>query len=143
MIKKNNRPLVCTTKQISKNICPSRMAKYSLFPALGEERRTPSATSRPLDHGSTGKLQGRHLHRLALPNTKRVGRGLSLCRDLGFIVARAVFDQHADNLQREKANRAAGSPLKKIRKNRACFSPFPHSGGTRISSAVQKKKQYF
>ena len=32
---------------------PLRWQKIGLFSGLGEERRTPRATSRPLDHGST------------------------------------------------------------------------------------------
>ena len=37
-----------------------------------------------------------------VPDTKRVGRGLSICRHGRSIVARADFYQRVDNLQREK-----------------------------------------
>ena len=78
-------------KQPTKNLNPSPMAKNRTCFRLGEDRRTPRATSRLLDHGSTWYLRGRHLHSLALPDTKRVGRGLILCRDRRSIVAWAVF----------------------------------------------------
>ena len=61
--------------------------KIDLFLGLGEERRTPRETSRPLDHGSTCYLRGRHVHSSALPDTKRFGHGLILCRDRRSIVA--------------------------------------------------------
>ena len=80
-----------------------RWQKIGLFSGLGEERRTPWATSRPLDHGSTRYLRGHHLHSPALPDTNRVGRGFILCRDRRRIVAGAVFDQRVDNFQRESA----------------------------------------
>ena len=73
--------LLCK-KQAKTNLDPSPMAKKGLFFRFGrEERRTPRATSRPLDHESTWYLRGRHLHSPALPDTNRVGRGLLLCRD--------------------------------------------------------------
>ena len=79
------------------------MAKNSIFSGLGEDRRTPRATSPPVEHGSTWYLRGRHQHSPALPDTNRVGRGLLLCRDRRPIVALAVFDQCVDNFQRESA----------------------------------------
>ena len=63
------------------------MAKKIFFSGLGEALRTPWATSQPLDHGSTCYFRGRHEHLLALPDTKRVDRGLILCRDRKSIVA--------------------------------------------------------
>ena len=66
---------------------PLRWRKKAIFSGLGEERRTPWATSCPLDHGSTCYLRCRHLHSPALPDTNRVGRGLLLCRDRRPIVA--------------------------------------------------------
>ena len=68
---------------------PSRRAKNVCFSGLGGYRRTSPASSCPLQHGSTRFLRARHLYLLILPATKRVGRGLSLCRDRGSIVARA------------------------------------------------------
>ena len=66
---------------MTKIIDPSPMAKIDLFSGLREKRRTPRATSRPLDQGSTRYLRGRHLQSLALSDTKGVGRGLIQCRD--------------------------------------------------------------
>ena len=57
---------------------------------LGEERRTPRATSRLLGHVSTWYFRCRHLRSLALPDTKRVGRGFLPCRDRRSIVTWAV-----------------------------------------------------
>ena len=82
----------------------SDFIKEDLFSGLGEERRTPGTTSHPLDHGSTWYLRDRHLHSLASPDTKRVGRELVLCRDRRPIIAWAVFDQHVDNFQCESEN---------------------------------------
>ena len=83
--------LLCR-KQATKNLDPSPMAKdIDLFSGLGEESGTSRAISRPLDHGSTWYIRGRHLHSLALPDTKRVGRGLSLCRNRRPIIAWTVF----------------------------------------------------
>ena len=65
--------------------------QYPFFSGLGEERRTPRATSRPLDHGSTWYLRGRHQHSLALPDTKRVGRGLILCEIEGLSSRKLFF----------------------------------------------------
>ena len=66
---------------------------------------TPRATPRLLDHGSTRYLRGRHLHSLALPDTKRVGHGLIiLCRDRRSIVTKAVFDQRVHNFQLESTD---------------------------------------
>ena len=69
-----------------------------------QAKKTPRATSRPLDHGCTWYLRGRHLYLPALPDTNRVSRGLPLCRDRRLIVAWAVFDQRVDNFQRESAS---------------------------------------
>ena len=53
----------CMENRRQKKLDPSSMAKNILFfSGFGEERRTPRATSRPLDHGSTWYLRGRHLH---------------------------------------------------------------------------------
>ena len=90
--KTNDCPMKSDTKIFGRCCVPGRqlptkilhlspMAKNRLFSGLGEDRRTPRATSRPLDHGSTWYLWGRHLHSPALPDTKRVGRGLLLFRD--------------------------------------------------------------
>ena len=79
--------------------------KIDRFSGLGEERRTPRANFCPLDHGSTRYLRGRHLHPLALPDTKRVGRGLILlCRDRRSIVTQAEFDQRVHNFQLESTD---------------------------------------
>ena len=85
----------CVENRRQKISIPLRWQKKKFF--VGEERRRPKATSRPLDHGSTWYLRGRHLHSLALPDTKRVGRGLIPCRDRRSVVAWAVVDQRADN----------------------------------------------
>ena len=53
---------------------------------------------------------------LALPDTKRVGRGLSLCRDRPSIVARAGFYQRVDNFQPEKKQLRRLQPLGKKKK---------------------------
>ena len=56
--------------------------------------------------------------------TKRVDRGLILCRDRRSIVARADFYQRVDNLQREETNCAACSRWKKRKKTKLNFSFF-------------------
>ena len=111
--------------------------KMFFFSGLGGYRTTPRASSRPVDHRSTRSLRGHNLYSLALPETKRVGRGLSLCRDRASIVARADFYQRVCNLQREKKLRRL-QPLEKIEKKQTFFPffLFSHSGSTRISSAV-------
>ena len=43
----------CVENRRQKFSIPLRWQKIGLFSGLGEERRTPRATSRPLDHGST------------------------------------------------------------------------------------------
>ena len=60
---------------------------------------------------------------MALPDTKRAGRGLTLCRDRRAIVARAVFGQRVDNLQRKKKHkmRRLQPCEKKIRKKQTFF----------------------
>ena len=69
---------------------------------------------------------------MALPDTKRVGRGLILCRDQRSIVTWAVFDQRADNFQRAKYRFRRVQPYEQIQ----TFTPrFSHSGGTSASSA--------
>ena len=85
---------------------PLRWQKIEIFSFrfLGEERTTPRATSRPLDHGYTLYLRDRHLHPLVLPDTKRVGRGVILSRDRRSIVACAVLDQRVNNFQRESCD---------------------------------------
>ena len=101
---KNICPRVCR-KQTTKFLDPSPMAKTRPSSGLGEERMTPRATPRLLDHGSTRYLRGRHLHSLALPDTKRVGHGLIiLCRDRRSIVTKAVFDQRVHNFQLESTD---------------------------------------
>ena len=89
-----------------------------------KEGRTPPASSRPLEHGYTWYLRDCRLHSLALPDTTRFGRGLSLCRDRRSIVARANFYQRVDNLQREKT-KCAGSRRFQKRKNQTFFSFLP------------------
>ena len=42
----------CVENRRQKFSIPLRWQKIDLFSGLGEERRTPRATSRPLDHGS-------------------------------------------------------------------------------------------
>ena len=60
------------------------------------------------------------------PNTKRVGRGLSLCRERASIVTRADFYQRVDNLPREKTSCAACSRWKKKEEKIQHFPPiFP------------------
>ena len=81
---------------------PSRMATHILFSGLGEKLRTPLASSRPLHHGSTGHLRGRHLPSLALPDTKRVDRGLRPCRDRRSSVARADLFMSVLSIYNEK-----------------------------------------
>ena len=100
-------------KQTTKILVPSPMAKNRPLSGMGEERRTPWATSRLLDHGSTWYLRGRHIHSVALPDTKRVGRGLILCRHRRSIVTWAVFDQRVDIFQRQCTGSAACSRVKK------------------------------
>ena len=100
-------------KTDDKNLDPSPMVKKWTFFRFGRERRTPRATSRLLDHGSTWYFRGRHLHSLALPATKRVGRGLILCRDRRYIVSWAVFDQQVNYFQRKSPGPAACSGMKK------------------------------
>ena len=74
------------------NVFPSvSTIKKKLFFRF-EGIRTVGRRRQALDHGSTWYLQDRHLHLLALPDTERVGRGLSLCCwDRASIVARADF----------------------------------------------------
>lgn len=114
---------------MTKIIDPSQKANIGFSSGWGEERKTPRAKFRPLDHGSTSGLRRHHLHLLALPNTKRVGHGLSLCRDQRSIVARAEFYQGVDDLQREKTICAACSRLKTLKKNHTWYivSLFPFS----------------
>ena len=85
-----HRALLCRKHAIHFSI-PLRWQKIGLFSGLGEERTTPRATSRPLDHGSTWRLWGLHLHSPALPDTNRVGRELILCRDRRPIVEWALL----------------------------------------------------
>ena len=92
-------------KQATKFLDPPPMAKNRPFCRFG--RRTPRVTSRPLDHGSTWYLRGRHLHSPALPDTNRVGRGLIPRRGRRLIVAGAVFDQRVDNFQAGSTSSAA------------------------------------
>ena len=104
-------PLLCR-KQATKILDPSPMAKNRpFFKGLGEESRTPWAASRPVEHGSTWYLGGRHLHSLALPDTKRVGSGLIRCRDQRPIVTWAVFCQRVDYFQPESTSSAACSSV--------------------------------
>ena len=74
MIKNNCWP-VCT-KQKTTFLHPSRMAFLFLLGLRGY-RRTPPASSRRLDLGSTWCLRDRHLYSLAVPDTEvlTVGRG--------------------------------------------------------------------
>ena len=114
---------------------PLRWQQIGFFSGLREERRTPWATYRPLDHGSTWHLRGHHLLSPALPDTTRVGRGLLLCRDRRSIVAWTVFDQSVDNFQRGSASSPATAPWTK-NPRKPTFPPrVPHSGGTSVSSA--------
>ena len=92
--------------------------KIEFLCCLGGYRRTPPASSRPLDHTSTGYLRGRHLYSLALPDTERIGRGLILCQDRASIVGRAGFDHRVDNLQPGKTNCAACSRWLGDKKNK-------------------------
>ena len=107
------------------------MAKIYLFAGLGEERRTPRTTSRPRDHGSTRYLRGCHLYSLALPNTKRAGRGLIRCRHRRPIVAWLVLD----NVLTVQRFRRVQPREQIILKKQSLVSRFLHSGGTRMSSA--------
>ena len=61
---------------------PLRWQKIDLFSGLGEERRTPRATSRPLDHGRIHLISSRpsSTFTVALPDTKWAGGGLILGR---------------------------------------------------------------
>ena len=84
IIKNTSGTLVCT-KQIDddKTYFSVRLERQEImyiFPVWEktEDLRTPPASSRPLDHGSTWFLRGS----LALPDTKRAGRGLSLYREI-------------------------------------------------------------
>ena len=126
--------LLCR-KQATKFLDPSLMATDRPFSGLGEELWMPRATSRPLDHRSTWYLRGSHLHPPALPCTNRVGRGLNLCRDRKPIVAWAVVDQRVDSCQCKSASSAAYSTREQILIKQHTYSRFPHSGGTRVSSA--------
>ena len=112
------------------------MAKNRLFSGMGEERRTPRATSRLLlGHGSTWYLRGRHLHSLALPDTKWVARGLILCRYRRYIVVWAVFDQRLDNFQREANSYAVGFAVRwKSTFQYNCMSFCPENVGNWSSS---------
>ena len=120
--KKNGHWCVETDNKSSRS--PSDGKKKDRFSGLGEERRTPRATSR-LDHGSTGYLRGRHLH--SLHDTKRVGRGLILFRDRRSIVAWAFFESACwpfFNVKAQVPPRAAAWTSKTFCKN--VFSPvFP------------------
>ena len=129
-------------KQATKFLDPSPMAKNRPFFRFGrKKRRTPWATSRPLDHGSTWYLGGRLLHSPALPDTNRVGRGLVLCRDRRPVVAWAIFDQRVDNSKWKDRFRRV-QQLEQIilliqKKNKHFFPCFPHmiGGGTSVASA--------
>ena len=105
------------------------MAKNRLFSGLGGFRRTPPASSHALDSGSTWYFRGRHLYSLALPDTERVGRGLSLSRNRASTVARAGFDRRVDNLQPEKHKLRRLQPAGEKTKQ-TFFLFFSHSGGT-------------
>ena len=77
----------CVENSRPKKLYIYAMAKLTLLLRLGEDRRTLGATCRPLDHGSTCCIGGRHKHHLVLPETTRVGRGLILCRVRRSVVA--------------------------------------------------------
>ena len=74
-----------------------RWQKISIFSGLREERRTPRATSRPLDHGSTWYLRGRYLWPCPTRSVLAVGwfyveiEGL-LSRELFFIGVLTTFN---------------------------------------------------
>ena len=76
----------CVESRRLKFSIPFRWQKMNFFSGFKKVRRTPRAISRLLDHGSAWYFRGRHLHSLALPDTKRAGRGLILCRDRRSIV---------------------------------------------------------
>ena len=119
---KNNWPPVCT-KQVTKILDLSRTAKKQLFFRFGGYRRTPPASSRLLEHGSTRYLRGRHLYSLDLPVTERVGRGPSLCRDRASIVARADFISVL-TFCKKKQQIAPPAAVRKKTKNIKHFFPF-------------------
>ena len=106
----------CVKNRPQKPSTPLRCKKNTPFSGVGEDRRTRRATSRLLDRRSTWHLRGRHLqycciHSLALPDTKRVERGLIIiCRDRRSIVTWAVFDQRVDIFQREIKGFHRGQP---------------------------------
>ena len=116
----------CVENRRQKFSVPLRWQKIDLFSGLGEERRTPWATSHLLDHGCTWYLRGRHLHSLALPNTKRVGRGLILCRDRRPIVTWAVFISVLTifNVKAQVPPRAAAWTKKKTKKTPSPVFPY-------------------
>ena len=118
---------------------------FFCFSGVEEERRTPPASSRLLDHGPTWYPQDRHniMRVLALPATRRVGRGLSLCRDRRSIVAQIDFYQSVNKLQRTQIMCSACSRAKKSEGSQTSFPLFPRSGGTRISQAVSWKQYFF
>ena len=106
------------------------------FSGLGEERRTPRATSRLLDHGSTWYLRGRHFTHWPYPTRSGLAvgwfyvetEGLS-SRELFFISVLTIF-----NVKAQVPPRAAAW-TNNTSKTNIFFSRFPHSGGTRVSSA--------
>ena len=92
-------------RQTTKDIDPSPMTKIDICSGLGKGRRTSRATSRALDHGPTFYFGGRDLYLLALPDTKRVGRGLIL----GFFPTKGISDRF-DAKNRYKYKSHARSP---------------------------------
>ena len=90
---------------------PLRWPKIGLSSGSGEERRTPRATSRPIDHGRMHGISSRpsSSFTMALPETTWVGWGLSLCRDPRPIVAWAIFGQLVDFSQSESTSSTASS----------------------------------
>ena len=118
-----------------------------LFSGFGEVRRTPRATSRPLDHGRIHLMISStpsSTSTVALPDTKWIGGGLILRRYQTPIVAWAVFDQRVDHFHGEStSSTACSSASKKIWKKKKKKVPvFSKTAVRELSSTDSFSKRF-
>ena len=80
----------CVENRRQKISIPLRWQKIGRFSSFGEERRTPWATCRSLDHGSTWYLRGRHLLHRPCPTRSGLAVGW-LYVEIGGLSSRELF----------------------------------------------------